>query len=251
METNVNIHDDETLDDLQLENIYIIQKKDGFRFGVDAVLLSAYADIRKPCHVIDLCSGTGIVPILLAAKTCAKDIVGIEIQHEMVEMAKRSVLYDKLFDKVSFIKGDISNEKFISGFKGYDVVTVNPPYKEINSGLISSDDKEAIARHEICINLEQVISACKHVLTDKGRMFMVHRPERLADIFCIMRKYKIEPKRVRMVHPSCKRPPNIVLIEGQNYGGKFLKWEAPLYIYDENGNYTEEINLIYARKKSK
>lgn len=248
MDKSIKIYDDETLDDLQLNNIYIIQKKKGFRFGVDAVLLANYANIKKHNHVIDLCSGTGIIPILLAGKTCAEDITGIEIQNEMVEMANRSVLYDNLQDRVNFVSGDITDDIFMKNFKKYDVVTVNPPYKKFNSGIINPNDKEAIARHEICVNLEGVIKACKIVMNDSGRMYMVHRPERLADIFCLMRKYKIEPKRIKMVYPSPKKRPNIVLIEGQNYGGEFLKWEAPLYVYNEDGKYSDEINQIYSRK---
>lgn len=245
------LREDETLDDLQLNGIYVIQKKEGFRFGVDAVLLANYAVVKRGMRVIDLCSGTGIIPFILAGKTEAEHITGVEIQDDMVEMAVRSVGYNKLDNRVDFIQGDIKDILKLKELKKADVITVNPPYKLRNSGIINEKDKNAIARHEIMCNLEDVIAASKTLLKDNGRLFMVHRPDRLVDIFCIMRKYKIEPKRIRMVHPSCGKAPNIVLVEGQNNGGAFLKWETPLYIHKENGDYTEEIDKIYGREAGK
>lgn len=241
---------DETLDDLQLKGIHVIQKKEAFRFGVDAVLLANFPKVRRGATIIDLCSGTGIIPFILAGKTEAKNIKGIEIQNEMVGMAKRSVLFNKLEDRVEFIDRDLKDLKFLKTLSKVDIVTVNPPYKLKNSGIININDRNAIARHEICCTLEDVIKAAKTVLKDNGRMYMIHRPDRLADIICTMRKYKIEPKVIKMIHPNIKKAPTMVLIEGQNYGGTFLKWEAPLYIYNLDGSYTEEINKIYGRKDS-
>jgi tRNA1(Val) A37 N6-methylase TrmN6 len=241
------IKHDETLDDLQLNGINIIQKKEAFRFGVDAVLLADFAKIRKSMSVIDLCTGGGIVPFLIAGKTQAKNIIGVEIQEDMVEMAIRSVKLNKLEDRIEFIKGDLKDIKLLKTLPKADVVTVNPPYKLKNSGIINPDDKNAIARHEICCTLEDVIIAARNVLKDNGKMYMVHRPERLADIFCLMRKYKIEPKRVKMIHPSMKKAPNIVLIEGHKDGGAFLKWDEPIYVHNEDGSYTYEIDKIYGR----
>ncbi|SKA88818.1 tRNA1(Val) A37 N6-methylase TrmN6 [Clostridium sp. USBA 49] len=243
----MNLREDETLDDLQLGGICVIQKKNAFRFGVDAVLLANFAKIKKGMRVIDLCSGTGVIPFILAGKTEASYISGIEIQEEMVEMANRSVKYNKLEDRVEFISGDLKDLNLLKNMQKAEVVTVNPPYKLKNSGIINSNDKNAIARHEICCTLEDVIIACRIVLKDNGRVYMVHRPERIADILCLMRKHKIEPKTIRMVHPNTKKAPNIVLIEGQRDGGAFLKWEPPLYIYNDNGVYTEEIERIYGR----
>lgn len=244
----VNI--DETLDDIQIKSIHLIQKKSAFRFGVDAVLLANFAEIKRGSTIVDLCSGTGIIPFIIAGKKEPQKIVGIEIQSEMVDMAKRSVIYNKLQDKIEFISGDLKDEELLDSLREVDVVTVNPPYKLRNSGLVSADDKNAIARHEICCTLDDVIKASKLLLKDNGKLYMVHRPERLADIICTMRKYKIEPKLIRMIHPSPNKAPNIVLIEGQKYGGKFLRWDSPLYIHDENGNYTEEINTIYGRNNN-
>jgi tRNA1Val (adenine37-N6)-methyltransferase len=242
------VREDETLDDLQLKGINIIQKKTDFRFGVDAVLLANFAKVKRGMKVIDLCSGTGIIPFVLAGKTEAKSIIGLEIQEEMVEMATRSTAYNKLEEKLSFVNGDLKDLQLLKTFERADVVTVNPPYKAQNSGILNPSDKNAIARHEICCTLEDVIAAARTVLKDNGRLFMVHRPERLADILCLMRKYKIEPKSIRMVHPNTKKAPNIVLVEGQRDGGAFLKWEAPLYVYKDEGGFTEEIDKIYGRE---
>lgn len=243
------LKEDETLDDLQLGGIYVIQKKEAFRFGVDAVLLANFARIKRGMTVIDLCTGTGIIPFVLAGKTEASHIIGVEIQNEMVEMAQRSTQYNKLEDRLEFINGDLKDVMLLKGIPKADVVTVNPPYKLQNSGILNLNDRNAIARHEICCTLEDVIIACRTVLKDNGRMFMVHRPERLADILCTMRKHKIEPKTIRMIHPNTKKPPNIVLVEGQRDGGAFLKWEPPLYVYNDEGGYTDELERIYGRIK--
>ena len=241
------IKEDETIDDLQLKNLNLIQKKDGFKFGVDAVLLSDFACIKNKHRVMDLCTGTGIIPFLIYGKYEPEAVCGLEIQEDMVDMAKRSVKLNSLEGKVSFINEDLKNIEFLKQLEKFDVVTVNPPYKLNNAGIVNPNDKLAIARHEILCNLEDVISASRVLLKDNGRLFMIHRPERLADIFTLMRKYKIEPKRVKMIHPKMGKAPNIVLVEGQRDGGAYLKWEAPLYVYDDNGKYTKEIDSIYWR----
>lgn len=241
------LKEDETLDDLQLKGLRLIQKKEGFRFGVDAVLLANFAKVKRGMRVIDLCTGTGIVPFIIAGKTEAASITGIEIQEEFVEMANRSVKINDLGDRVSFINGDLKDEKNIKTIEKANIITVNPPYKLANSGILNPTDKMAVARHEVCCTLEDVIVASRRLLKDNGRLYMVHRPERLADILCLMRKHKIEPKTIRMVHPNTKKAPNIVLVEGQRDGGAFLKWEPPLYVYNDEGGYSEEIDRIYGR----
>lgn len=245
MDVNINI--DESIDDLQLNGLMLIQKQSGFRFGVDAVLLSDFANVKKKHRVLDLCTGTGIVPFLLYGKYSPKEVWGVEIQEDMVEMANRSSKLNNTDDIVRFKCADLKDKKLVSELGRFDVITVNPPYKLNNAGILNSNDKLAIARHEILCNLEDVIVSARRLLADNGRMFIVHRPERLADIFGLMRKYNIEPKRVKMIHPSAKKAPNIVLVEGQRDGGSFLKWEEALYVYDDNGNYSEEINRIYGR----
>ena len=244
---DVKINVDEGVDDLQLNGLKLIQKQQGFRFGVDAVLLSHFANIKSRHRVIDLCTGTGIVPFLAYGKYAPKEVIGLEIQEDMVEMANRSSVLNNTTDIVKFVHGDLKDKSLLDSLGKFDVLTVNPPYKLNNAGIINPNDKLAIARHEVMCTLEDVIVAARRLLKDNGRMFIVHRPERLADIFGLMRKYKIEPKRVRMVQPNTKKAPNIVLVEGQRDGGAFLKWEEPLYVYDDNGNYSEEIDRIYGR----
>jgi len=241
------LRNDETLDDLQLKGLYIIQKKDAFRFGVDAVLLANFARVKRGDRVIDLCSGTGIVPFILSGKTPASKIIGIEIQKDMVEMSIRSAKFNNMENIIEFINKDLKDLNYLRNIPRVDVVTVNPPYKLKNSGIINLKNKNAIARHEICCELEDVIKAAKALLKDNGKIYMIHRPDRMADIICTMRQYKIEPKFIRMVQPDVSKAPNMVLIEGQNNGGRFLKWGVPVYVHELDGSYTEEINKIYGR----
>ncbi len=248
MNKDIRLLEDESIDDLQLNNLYLIQKKQGFRFGVDAVLLSNFANVKNKHRVVDLCTGTGIIPFLVHGKYKPKEVIGIEIQEDMVEMATRSSKYNELDDTVKFINADLKDLELLKTLGTFDVLTVNPPYKLNNSGIINPHDKLAIARHEILCNLEDVIIAARRLLKDNGRIYMVHRPERLIDIFELMRKHKIEPKRVQMIQPNINKAPNIVLVEGQRDGGAYLKWEAPIYVYNEDGTYTKEINRIYGRE---
>ena len=241
------VKDGETLDDLQLKDICIIQKREGFRFGIDAVLLANFAKVKKKHKVMDLCTGTGIVPFIIKGKKEPEKIVGLEIQNKFVEMANRSIKINGFNDTMEFLHGDLKDKELLKSIGRFDVVTVNPPYKLEKSGIVNPNDKYAIARHEVMCNLDNVIEACRIVLKDNGRLYMVHRPERLADIFCIMRKYKIEPKRVQMVHPNTKKPANILLVEGQRDGGAYLKWEPPIYVYNDDGSFSKEINEIYGR----
>lgn len=240
-----HLKDGETIEDLERGGLKIIQKKKGFRFGVDAVLLSDFAKVRRGDLVMDLCTGTGIIPILLYGKSEAREITGLEIQEEFVDMAVRSTAINEIMDRVKFIHGDLRDEKLLKSLQKFHVVTVNPPYKKMDSGLRNEEDALTIARHEVSLNLEDVIKAARLVLRDNGRFYMIHRPERLADILTLMRKHRIEPKRLRMVYPNTKKPPTMVLVEGLKGGGEFLKVEAPLFVYDEEGNYSDEIRRIY------
>lgn len=244
----VDIRSDESIDDLQLDGLRLIQKEKAFRFGVDAVLLSDFANVKYKHRVIDLCTGTGIIPFLIYGKYKPQEVVGLEIQEEMAEMAARSSILNDTSNVVKFYTGDLKDDKLIDSLGKFDVLTVNPPYKLNNAGIINPHDKLAIARHEILCTLEDVIVSARKLLKDNGRMFIVHRPERLADIFGLMRKYNIEPKRVRMVQPNINKAPNIVLVEGQRDGGSFLKWESPIYVYNTDGTYSDTINKIYGRE---
>ena len=188
IQNEVIIKENETIDDLQLKGLKLIQKKDSFRFGVDAVLLSEFANIKKNFRVIDLCTGTGIVPFLMLGKYIPKEIVGIEVQEEIAEMANRSIALNNVEDRIKFINRDLKDIEFLKQLGRFDALTVNPPYKLNNSGIVNPSDKLAIARHEVLCTLEDVIATSRILLKDNGRMYMVHRPERLADILILMRK---------------------------------------------------------------
>lgn len=245
------INENERIDDLQYKGLKIIQNKSGFCFGIDAVLLANFAkNMKRKDMVVDLCTGTGIIPILLSGKTNAKKIIGVEIQGESAEMAKRSVELNSLQGRVEIINEDLKNLKHIIEAGSVDTVTVNPPYMKAGSAIVNDKNKMSIARHEVCCTLDDVIKEAARILKTNGELFMVHKPERLVDIFCTMRKYKIEPKRIRFVHPSVDKPANIVLIEGSRDGKEFLKFENSLYVY-ENGEYTDEIYEIYEKEKEK
>jgi tRNA1Val (adenine37-N6)-methyltransferase len=237
---------DETLEDLQRDGLFLIQKKSGFRFGVDAVLLADFARVKEGAKLIDLGTGTGILPVLLSAKTKAKEILGIEIQPDMVDMAKRSVALNKISGRVTIQEGDIKNKTAFPK-ASYDVVTTNPPYIKLGSGMRTSSEGKDISRHEVLCTLEDVVGLSARILSPGGQFFMVHKPERLVDIVCIMREYKIEPKLLRWVHPKPTEKPNILLIKGCKNGGTELKTMPPLYVFNEDGRYTDEVNRIYGR----
>ncbi|SDB44602.1 tRNA1Val (adenine37-N6)-methyltransferase [Pseudobutyrivibrio sp. YE44] len=239
------VHDDERVDDLQINGYRIIQHPDKFCFGMDAVLLSSFAKVRPGEKVLDLGTGTGILPILLEAKTEGEHFTGLEIQPESAEMANRSVLLNDLQEKVSIVEGDIKQAAEIFGKGTMDVVTSNPPYMTNHHGLKNPNDAKAIARHELLCSLEDLISQTAAVLKPKGRCYFVHRPFRLVEIITLMRQYKLEPKRMRLVYPFVDKEPNMVLIEGVRGGGSQLTVEAPLIVYDEPGKYTKEIYEIY------
>lgn len=244
----VRINDRERIDDLQLGGLRIIQNVDKFCFGVDAVLLSDFADIRKNHTVLDIGTGTGIIPILLAGKTKARSVIGLEIQEEMAEMASRSMVLNNLEGRVKIIHGDIKSYNEYFARSSFDVIVSNPPYTSKGSGLINPHDSKAISRHEILCTLEDVVSAAAALLVPGGQMAMVHRPERLADILCSMRNHGIEPKYLRFVHPKPYKKPNMILVKGNRGGGQELKVLEPLYVYNENGTYSDEINKIYGRE---
>lgn len=242
-----SIFENERLDDLQYKGLRLLQKKDGFCFGVDAVLLSHFVQVAKNSNVIDLGTGTGIIAILLAAKREPRKVTGLEIQPEIAEMAARSVQLNGLEDRVEIVQGDIKEAAKRFGASSFDAVVSNPPYIGRGGGLLNPADTKAISRHEILCTLEDVVSAAAELLRPGGKFSMVHRPQRLADIICRMRNNAIEPKYLRFVHPSPGKKPNLLLISGTRNGNPELKIQEPLYIYDSDGNYSKEINEIYNR----
>ncbi len=249
-ENSIELRENERIDDLNLNGLRIIQNPNQFCFGVDAVLLAHFAaqGIKNGANVLDLCSGNGIIPILLTHKSESEHICGLEIQSVVAEMAERSVNLNGLDDKISIICGDLKNGSEIFGKSSFHNITCNPPYKENGGGIKNKTDVSAIARHEIMCNLEDVIKTSSKLLMPGGKLAMVHRPERLTDIFWHMRNNKIEPKRLRMVHPSYGKTATMVLVEGAYRGKPKLFLEPPLYIHkDGSQEYTEEIDIIYER----
>lgn len=235
----------ERLDELQRNGYFIIQDPARFCFGMDAVLLSGFAKVKAGERAIDLGTGTGIIPILLEAKTKGDYFVGLEIQPESAEMARRSVALNGLEEKVEIVEGDIKQASQLFGASSFDVVTSNPPYMTAQHGLINEAEAKTIARHEVLCSLEDVIRESARLLKPGGRLYMVHRPFRLAEIISLMVQYRVEPKRMRLVHPYADKEPNMVLIEGLRGGRPRMTVEKPLVVYQEQGKYTDEIYDIY------
>lgn len=243
---DIELEANERIDDLEFKNLKIIQNKDGFCFGIDSVLLSDFAkNIKKDSMVLDLGTGTGIIPILLCGKTKLKKVTGIELQEEVAKMAKKSIKLNNLEDKFNVINENILNLNKIYENQTFDVIVSNPPYKKKDTGITNENDKKIISRHEISASLEDFIKISKDLLKDKGEFYMVHRPERLVDIFELMRKYKIEPKILKMVYSYKNKEPKLILIKGVKNAKPFLKVESNLYIYEDTGKYTKEILKIY------
>lgn len=236
---------DERVDDLQINGYKIIQHPDKFCFGMDAVLLSSFVKVKEKEVVVDFGTGTGVLPILLEAKTSGEHFTGLEIQPESADMARRSVLYNGLEEKIDIIEGDIKSASEIFGRSKIDVVTSNPPYMTNHHGLTNPNDAKAIARHELLCTLEDVVRETAAILRPMGRCYFVHRPFRLVEIITTMKKYKLEPKRMRLVYPYVDKEPNMVLIEGVRGGGAQLTVESPLIVYEAPGKYTKEIYDIY------
>lgn len=242
---NPNLKGNERLDDLQRSGYQIIQDPDRFCFGMDAVLLSGFAKAKEGDRVLDLGTGTGIIPILMEAKTLAKEFVGLEIQPESADMARRSVALNRLETKIQIIDGDIKEAASIFGAASFDVVTCNPPYMIGQHGIQNPDAPKAIARHEIHCTLEDVISQAAKLLKPGGHFYMVHRPFRLAEMISLMTQYRLEPKRMQLVYPYVDKEPNMVLIEGVRGGKSRMQVEKPLIVYKEPGVYMPEIYDIY------
>ncbi len=243
--TTIELNDNERVDDLERCGYKIIQDTSKFCFGMDAVLLSGYAYAKSGEKVLDLCTGNGIVPILMAAKTKAERIVGIEIQKDIADLAKRSVSANGLKDRINIICADIKDAEDYLQAGIFDVVTCNPPYMIDSHGIRNPDSPRAIARHEILCDLDDVARIASRMLRNGGKMFMIHRPFRLTDIFETLTKYGLEPKRMKLVHPYINREPNMVLIEAVLGGRRRLTVERPLIVYEAPDCYTKEIYDIY------
>lgn len=241
----INLKENERLDELQRNGYRIIQNPEKFCFGMDAVLLSGFARAREGEKVLDLGTGTGIIPILLEAKTRASHLTGLEIQEESADMAARSVKLNGLQDKIAIVQGDIKEAGTLFGAASFDVVTCNPPYMIGQHGLKNPDTPKAIARHEVLCTLLDVVSQTAKLLRPGGNFFMVHRPFRLAEIMALLQEYRLEPKRMRLVYPYVDKEPNMVLIEANRGGRPRMTVEKPLIVYEKPGVYMPEIYDIY------
>lgn len=247
----INLKQGERLDDLQIKGYRIIQSPGRFCFGMDAVLLSSFAKVKTGERALDLGTGTGILPILLEAKNKGESYTGLEIQEESADMARRSVQYNHLEDKVRIVTGDIREAAALFGAASFHVITVNPPYMIGDHGLKNENEAKYIARHEVLCTLEDVLRESGKLLGNKGRFYMVHRPFRLAEILSGMSRHRIEPKRMRLVHPYIDKEPNMVLLEGVRDAHPRMTVEPPLVVYNKDGTYTEELLELYGLESRK
>lgn len=284
----MKLKENERIDDLEYNNLKIIQNEKGFCFGIDSILLADFArEIKNNSIGVDLGTGTGIISILLASKTNLSKIYGIEIQKDVADMAKRSTILNNLENKIEIINTNIKNiinkkeieineknnliknkleiknknnteknikenvdeknlEKLIK--ESFDFIVTNPPYKKLETGKTNENEYKYISRHEVTANLEDFLKVSKYLLKNKGSLYMVHRPDRLADIIDLMRKYKLEPKKIRFVYSNLNKEPTLILIKAVKNAKPFLKIDKPLIIYKENEEYTDEIYKIYDKK---
>lgn len=241
----IRLQEGERLDDLGRKGYQIIQNPDAFCFGIDAVLLTGFAKVKDGATVLDLGTGTGIIPILLEAKTKASHLTGLEIQKESADMAYRSVLHNGLQDKIDIVEGDIKEASTLFSKGSFDVITSNPPYMIGSHGLTGENDKKNIARHEVLCTFEDIAREASVLLKPGGIFYLVHRPFRLVELLGTMTKYRLEPKRMKMVHPFLDKEPNMVLIEAKKDGKSRIRIEPPLIVYKSPGVYTDEIYDIY------
>jgi len=241
------IKEGERIDDLNIGDLKIIQHPDKFCFGIDAVMLANFAAVKKGDLVVDFGTGTGVIPVIIAGKTQAAKIIGIEVQKDMVDMARRSIRMNRLEERVSIMEGDIKEAASLLSEGTADLVVSNPPYIDYGHGLKNPDSSKAIARHEILCTLEDIIGAAYRLLRNGGRLALIHRSSRMVDVLACMRDTGIEPKRIRMVHSTAEKESNLFLVEGMKEGGRFLKVLKPLVIYNRDRRYTNEIRSIYYR----
>jgi len=246
---NVEIKANERVDELGRNGYRIIQNPDRFCFGMDAVLLSDFAKVKEGDKVLDFCTGTGIVPILMEAKTKAAHFTALEIQEDSAEMARRSVSLNHLEEKIEIITGDVKEADRIFEAASFHAVTCNPPYMIGQHGLVNPDSPKAIARHEILCTLDDIVKQTARVLVPGGSFYLVHRPFRLVEIMTTLTKYKLEPKRMQLVYPYVDKEPNMVLIQATKGGKSRITVEKPLIVYEKPGIYTKDILEIYGIEK--
>ncbi len=235
------VYEYEKVEDLGIDNLKVIQNKNGFCFGSDAVLLSRFAKIKKGARVLDLCTGTGIIPVLLWGLCDLSEVDAVEILPDVASMAQRTMELNGISDKIRVKCADVKDAAEIYGKAQFDAVTCNPPYMNKGGGLVNPKDSLAVARHEILCTLDDVVKTAAAVLKPCGKLFMVHRADRLCDVISVMRKYKIEPKRLQIVYGDMKKAASLILLEGAKDGKAQLKVEKALFMYDSGGNYIQSL----------
>lgn len=234
----------ESIENLNLKGYKIIQPDSGFKFGIDAVLLANFVRPKKGDVGVDLGSGTGIIPTIIVGKSKVSRIVGIEIQKTVWEASVRSTKYNNLEDKLEFINHDIKKIGEILLRHSYDFVVSNPPYYKINT-MASENNQKNISRHEFTINHKEIFRAASYLLKSKKPFYMIHKPERLVELFEDAKKYSLEPKEIQFIHPSTEKAPNLILLKYVKDGNSGLKYHPPLYVYNTAGEYTDQIKFIY------
>ncbi len=241
----VNLKCDEVIDDLQRDGLKIIQNKKFFKFGIDAVLLTYFCDPKKAGQIVDLGTGSAVIALLLSAKYKNAKISGLEIQPAVADMARRSVLLNDLTARITIVDGDIKTWQNYFAAQCCDVVTANPPYFKHGSGLINPNDYKLISRHEVACTLDDLFSAAAGLLKPNGTFYLIHRPNRLVDIFERARCYRLEPKVMQLVKPRVDRAANLVLLKFVKYGAADLKMLPAIVVYDEKQQYSKQIYDIY------
>lgn len=245
MDTKAFLKQGERLDDLQIDGLKIIQNPNWFCFGIDAVLISAFAEVKKNGIVADLGTGTGIIPLLLSQKSKTAHIHGFEIQSDVAEMAKRSVLLNGLENRIFIHTMDISEAPLHLGKGCCDVVVSNPPYMEVTEGMHNLVPQKAISRHELTMQLDSLFQTAHDLLKPGGAFYMIHRPSRMVDILCTARQSRMEPKTLQLIHPTADKKPNLMLLRFSKHGGRELKLLDPIIVYDDKGQYTQQLYGIY------
>ena len=241
----IDLKENERIDDLGRKGYQLIQNPEKFCFGMDAVVLSDFAKIKQNVNVLDMGTGTGIIPILMEARNETASFTALEIQEESADMARRSVALNHLEHKITIVDGDIKEAGKLFGAASFDVITCNPPYMIGNHGLKNPDAPKAVARHEILCTFDDIAREAALLLKDGGSFFMVHRPFRLVELMATLTRYGLEPKRMRLVYPFVDKEPNMVLLEARKGGKPRITVEKPLIIYREQGEYTKEICSLY------
>lgn len=249
----IKLKQNERIDDLGIKNLKIIQNKEYFCFGTDSVLLANFVKSEKSSNIIvDLCSGSGVIPVILSAKKKCDKIFGVELQSEMFDLFERNISYNKLNGKIYGVKEDIKEvgeikKKIleVTSSEKIDIIVCNPPYKTLGTGFKTKHDVKTIAKCEVMCNLEDVLKTSSKILSKGGRLYIVHKPERLSDLIAIGRKYNLEAKEIKFVYPKLNMKPSIVLISYIKDGGNETKVLEPLIEYNDDGSYTKEFLNIY------